>query len=229
MEGAEYHAISYEDVSRYGDTPMAELAVIDAVTMWNDANESVNFIIVESYSDSDVNITWERRLHDNILGLHRAPLNDDGRQDARSIRVRIGIDDCNYDYQLFSHDTPKHTVMHEMGRYLGLRHTDDKNRLMHSYERPYRDAAQVYDDLNLNIPYVDKPEIQTSAGRDVQLRIDKIDEEVRQVVLQRQELKNTYDDDNADYRQAFDESVAQHHALVRQVQELQDRIACMQM
>ena len=104
--GAEYHAISYEDVSRYGDTPMADLAVIDAVTMWNDANESVNFIIVESYSDSDVNITWERRLHDNILGLHRAPLNDDGRQDARSIRVRIGIDDCNYDYQLFSHDTP---------------------------------------------------------------------------------------------------------------------------
>ena len=119
--------------------------------------------------------------------------------------------------------------MHEMGHYLGLRHIDDKNHLMYSYERSYRDAAQVYDDLNLNIPYVDKPEIQTSAELDIQLRIDKIDEEARQVVLQRQELKNMYDDDNADYRQAFDESVAQHHALVRQVQELQDRIACMQM
>ena len=143
------------------------------------------------------------------------------------------------DQRHYAYDDPKisctetyarcYTIMHEMGHYLGLRHIDDKNRLMYSYKRSYRDAAQVYDDLNLNIPYVDKPEIQTSAELDIQLRIDKIDEEARQVVLQRQELKNMYDDDNADYRQAFDESVAQHHALVRQVQELQDRIACMQM
>ena len=56
---------------------------------------------------------------------------------------------------------PSDIVMHEMGHYLGLGHTNDKNHLMHSYDMSDEDLAQTYNALNLNIPYVEKPEIET--------------------------------------------------------------------
>ena len=153
------HTISYDNVPGYADVPMTELAVLDAVLAWNTANKDVQFVIVEY--DPDVDISWRYYMSDSILGEHRARLNDDGQLEKHRIVVWLGADDCNLDYHLFPYELLKHTVMHEMGHYLGLRHIDDVNHLMYSPESFDVDSVQMYDDLNLNIPYTEKLDIET--------------------------------------------------------------------
>ena len=140
------HTISYKNIPGHADMPMTELAILDSVMLWNAANKDVQFVIVEY--DADVKIIWRDYMSDFTLGEHRATLNDDGVLDKHRILIRLGMDDCNSDYQLFSYDILKHTIMHEMGHYLGLEHTDDWNHLMYSHE-----LFGVFDDLGLVIPY----------------------------------------------------------------------------
>ena len=146
------HTISYNNVPGFADVPMTELAVLDAVLEWNNANEDVQFVIVEY--EADVKIVWRDYMKDDMLGEHKVYWNDEGEAVKHRIIVWLGADDCNLDYQLLPHELLKHTIMHEMGHYLGLGHTDDENHLMHSYE----ELAQPYDDLNLNVPYTEKPD-----------------------------------------------------------------------
>ena len=81
--------------------PMTELAILDSVMLWNAANKDVQFVIVEY--DADVKIIWRDYMSDFTLGEHRATLNDDGVLDKHRILIRLGMDDCNSDYQLFSY------------------------------------------------------------------------------------------------------------------------------
>ena len=109
--------------------------------------------------EADVKIVWRDYMKDDLLGEHKVYWNDDDEAVKHRIIVRLGADDCNLDYKLFPHELLKHTIMHEMGHYLGLGHTDDKNHLMFSYDMSNEDLAQMYDDLNLNIPYTEKPKM----------------------------------------------------------------------
>ena len=150
------HTISYNNVPGFADVPMTELAVLDAVKMWNDANDDVQFVVVEY--EADVKIVWRDYMKDDTLGEHRVHWNDKGEAVKHRIIVWLGADDCNLEYSLFPYDLLKHTIMHEMGHYLGLGHTDDVNHLMHSHDMSDEDLLQVYDDLNLNVPYTEKPD-----------------------------------------------------------------------
>ena len=151
------HTISYNNVLGFADTPMTELAVIDAVMAWNDTNDNVHFVIVEH--EADVKIVWRDYVKDSILGEHKVHWNDEGEAIKHRIIVWFGADDCNLEYQLLPYELLKHTIMHEMGHYLGLGHTDDEDHLMYSHDMSDEDLAQTYDDLNLNIPYTEKPKI----------------------------------------------------------------------
>ena len=121
------------------------------------ANPSVDFTLAES--DADVNISWTRYMPGPALGLHSASVTDDGTRERHSITVRLGIDDCHSEYQPFTHGTLQYIIAHETGHYLGLRHIDDESHLMYSGEFFNVDSARVYDDLNLGIPYLERPEI----------------------------------------------------------------------
>ena len=105
-----------------------------------------------------------------------------------------------------------------MGHYQGLRHIDDKSHLMHSEEFFNVDSVQVYDDLNLNVPYLERPEIATVAGLEVQSQIDELNTALEKVSLQRQELKNAGG--------SLDVNTEQHNDLVAQIQELEDQLTC---
>ena len=218
------HTVSYDDVSTYADKSIVERAISDATRVWDMANTGVDFIMVES--DADVNIQWARYMPGSALGLHSAIVTDDGTRERHSITVRLGIDDCHSTYQPFTHKTIQYIVAHEIGHYLGLRHVDDKTHLMYSGDLFDVDSVRVYDDRNLGIPYVERPEIVTVTGIGIQSEIDLLDEELEQVSVQRQELKNAYGDDVS--QQALDHNTNLYNDLVQQIQELEDKLACMQ-
>ena len=88
------------------------------------------------------------------------------------------------------------------------------------------DSVRVYDDRNLGIPHVERPEIVTVTGIGIQSEIDLLDEELEQVSVQRQELKNAYGDDVS--QQALDHNTNLYNDLVQQIQELEDKLACVQ-
>ena len=218
------HTVSYDDVPAYADKPTVERAISDATRVWDMANTGVDFTIVES--DADVNIQWARYMPGSTLGLHSAVVTDDGTRERHSITVRLGIDDCHSTYQQFTHKAIQYTVAHEIGHYLGLRHVDDKMHLMYSGDLFDVDSVRVYDDRNLGIPYVERPEIATVTGIGIQSEIDLLNEELEQVSVQRQELKNAYGDDVS--QQALDHNTNLYNDLVQQIQELKDKLACVQ-
>ena len=182
------------------------------------ANTGVDFTIVES--DADVNIRWVRYMPGSALGLHSAIVADDGTKERHSITVRLGIDDCHSVYQQFTHKVIQYTVAHKIWHYLGLRHMDDKMHLMCSGEFFDVDSIRVYDDRNLGIPHVERPEISTVAGVKIQAKIDLLNEELEQVSVQRQSLKNTAD------MEALDANTNTYNGLVQRIQDLKDQLAC---
>ena len=202
----------------YVDESVVERAAIDAVREWDMANPDIDFTMVES--DADVNINWVRYLPGGILGQHRAVVVDDGSREGHSITVRLGIDDCTSTYQMFTHDAIQHTIAHEIGHYLGLRHIDDESHLMYSSEFFDVDSTRVYDNLNIGIPHLKLPKIATVAGVETQLDIDLFNAELEYLSSQRQELKNSND------AEALDKNTKSYNAMVERIQELEDHLAC---
>ena len=156
----------------------------------------------------------------SALGLHSVRVTDDGNRERRSMTVRLGVDDCHSSYQQFTHKVIQYTVAHEIWHYLGLRHVDDKMHLMYSGEFFDVDSIRVYDDRNLGIPYVERPEISTVAGVKVQAEIDLLNEELEQVSAQRQSLKDTAD------TEALDANTNTYNGLAQRIQDLKDQLTC---
>ena len=97
---------------------------------------------------------------------------------------------------------------------------DDKTHLMYSGEFFDVDSIRVYDDRNLGIPHVERPEISTVAGVKVQADIDLLNEELERVSAQRQSLKNTAD------TEALDANTNTYNGLAQRIQDLKDQLAC---
>ena len=210
------HTVSFSNIPAYVDKTVVERAAFDAVWSWNAANQDMDFTIVES--DADVNISWTRYLPGSTLGRHSANVIDDGTRERHSITARLGIDDCHSDYQQFTYETLQYTITHELGHYLGLRHVDDKSHLMYSGALFNVDSAQVYDDLNLGIPHLERPEIATVAGIEVQSQIDALNADLEDVSMQRQELR--------DAGKSLDDNTDRHNDLSQRIQEMEDQLTC---
>ena len=214
------HTISFSAIPTYVDESTVERAVIDAAREWDMANPNVDFTIVDS--NGDVNINWTRYMPGSALGLHRASVTDDGTREGHSITVRLGIDDCNSTYQQFTHGAFQYIIAHEIGHYLGLRHIDDKLHLMYSGELVNVDSARVYDNKNLGIPNMERPEIMTVDGLEIQSQIDVLDRDLTHVFLQRQELKSA---DNVS-QQVLDDATDKYNTLAQSILELENQLIC---
>ena len=195
--------------------------MIDAVSTWDEANGSIDFTIVES--DADVNVSWNRFMPASRLGLYSAQVSDAGDRERHSISIRLGIDDCHSEYRPFAHDALKYVIAHEMGHYLGLRHVDDKNHLMHSGELFDVDPARVYDEGGLYVPTVAKPVEMTIKGQSIQSEIDALLGNLDDVTEQRQAIKETEE------AQALEDNTKEYNRITAQISGLEDELVCLQL
>ena len=222
------HRVSYEVVPDYVDEQIVKSALNDAMRVWNLANEDVNLLLVES--DADLNIAWTRWMPDSTLGqysFYNITINDETTE-KHTITIRLGNDDCHSAYQQYSYDSLKHTVAHETGHYLGLRHVNYDGHLMYSGELFNVDPIDVYDNRGYNIPKVNKPEVLTIHGQSIQLQIESVNDKIDQVAVERQNIKNAYEDDpDGTWQLALEDNTEAYNTLALQLEDLEEQIRCM--
>ena len=163
------HTVSVDDMPSYVDVAVVDRGLRDAVQAWNNGG-SVKFTMVKS--DGDVNIGWNRGGAGLLLGHYGARVLDDGTKENHFIRVNLGGEDCHSDYQQFASDSLKHTIAHELGHYLGLRHAADQTHLMHGGGFTMGDSRSIYDSHGLVIPEIGRPDVATVKGQSVEFEID---------------------------------------------------------
>ena len=173
---ATIHTISYNDIPLYGDKLITENALMDSVSIWNDLNDHIYFVVVES--NADVNISWVDKLDNNDLGVYIAFLNNNGEWYDHNISISLGTYGCDSTYHLYSYVSLRETIMHEMGHYLGLEHIDDMNHLMYSPESIDVYSTDTYDDMNYIIPQVINYNFETTAANDILDQIHTLSEKV---------------------------------------------------
>lgn len=213
---ATVHTISYNDMPIYGDKLITENALGDSVSMWNDLNDHIYFVVVES--DADVNISWVDSLDNNDLGVYTTFLNNDGEWYDHHISVSLGTYGCDSEYYLYSYESLRQTIMHEMGHYLGLEHIDNVDHLMYSPEFIDVYSADTYDDMNYEIPRVKDYNFETTSANDILDQIHTLSEKLQ--ILQDQGLE-----DDA----VFNLEHAQHQEELRQeIYDLDIMIVCIQ-
>ena len=221
------HTISHDDIPEYADDFSTKQAFFDAVASWSDASPGIQFDVVSE--DADVNIEWKRFIQGPTLGLHKAFTLENGTITKHAIDIRLGIDDCHSDYQLFAADSLKHTIAHEMGHYLGLRHVDDDTHLMYSGGIFDVDPARVYDTEGLVVPNLDRPEIRTVQGQAVQSEIDTLNMIIDDITAQRQTIKESYEEGTQEYERLLSENTEKYNDAIGQVFALEDELACLQL
>ena len=82
--------------------------------------------------------------------------------------------------------------------------------------------------MDLVIPYVEKPYLETAASRDAMLKLDQLHEALYQVFLQAEELRNM-DSDNKIVQIALNNNTILGQELISQIRTLEYRITCLQM
>lgn len=184
----ETHTVSYADIPSYADPNLAVPALEQALHVWESSNAFLGFETVES--GADLHIEWRRWMPAGGLGLHTVFDVESDSAGNHVIAVRLGNDDCHSDYLPYSTASLRHTLAHEIGHYLGLRHVDDKGHLMYSGELFDVDAASVYDDRGYDVPSVDKPTVRTQHGQEILAQVESVEQDLHKIVAEREELRS---------------------------------------
>ena len=197
----QHYTISVDNIPSYVDIHVVERGVTKAVDAWNKGN-TVKFTIVQS--NGDVNIEWGRGGAGMSLGKHMAQVSNDGTRTNQRIHINLGGEDCSSKYQQFGSNSLKHTIAHELGHFLGLRHIGDPNHLMHGGGFSVGDHKSVFDDLGHVIPNIDKPDVKTIKGQSTQ-----------------SEILLTFDK-----LETLNNNVNAYNSVVKQLENLEDEYAC---
>ncbi len=225
------HTVSYGDIPEQlkadVDADAAELVLLDVLHEWEAANKNLSFEIVEGGADLD--ITWAQWMPGGGLGVYSSQsiATDDGTVKKHSIRVRLGNDDCNSNYQQYAHSTLKHVIAHEIGHYLGLRHTDDMEHLMYSGEFFNVDPLEIYDNKGYSIPIIRMPDILSMQGQSMQEQISKMHERLEVIAAERQSIRSMHGD-SAGAELLLDQNTRQYNDLASQLHDLEDRLECVE-
>ncbi len=217
----ETHTVSYTDIPDYADPDLATPALEHALYAWEYSNTFLQFEIVES--DADLHIEWMRWIPAGNLGLHTVFDKESGSAENHVITIRLGNDDCHSDYQLYHTESLKHTVAHEIGHYLGLRHIDDEDHLMYSGEFFDVDTVSTYDNRGYSVPDIAKPTLRTQHGQDILLQIESAKKILLEIILEREDLKTgTADQD------LLLLNTERHNEVVRLLDSLDDDLECVE-
>ncbi len=79
----------------------------------------------------------------------------------------------------------------------------------------------------LQHPKIPKPEIASVRGMLIQSEIDAVNEQIEQVVLERQNIKDAHGDMSGEpWESALQDNTDEHNMLVAELKELRMRIDC---
>ena len=216
------HTISYDDIPAYVDVEIVKQGLKEAVQAWNSAG-SVEFTLVES--DGDVNIGWNRGGHGLTLGHYGAKVLDNGTRENHVIRVNLGGNDCSSDYQQFASNSLKHTISHELGHYLGLRHITDPTHLMYPGAFSPGDPPNIYDNRGFIIPKIDRPDISTVKGESIESKIKLLYPDLEKLESANQKIKNSGDSQQF-IQQQLKDNASKYNIIADQITQLDIEIIC---
>jgi hypothetical protein len=132
--------ISYNEIPPYADSTSVRNSIQDAANRWMETNRDVQIKLVEPYGD--IHIDWKRMHELNFVYEYH-----EGTMD-----IVLGSKDCNSPprWNQYSLETISDETAHQIGHYLGLRHSVNENHLMWSGEKGFTPTS--FDNLEYDIP-----------------------------------------------------------------------------
>ncbi len=213
------HSISYDKIPDYVDKGVVQDALRQALDAWAAANPTVEFRIVDSSEESDVNIEWAEQLPGNILGSYSSrdiPMLIYTAKVHRIV-IELGSDGCGPDYMQYSKGRLTYVIAHELGHYLGLGHIDLSNHLMFSKDLFVSDDIFAFNPHGYVVPTLDRSKYDPVAMENLVASVHAIDKELDALVQMRAELRSQGDAAGLDYvRERFDTLTEQRADLYRQ-------------
>lgn len=208
----EIHTYGYAPIPAYADRDVAKQALHDAIESWEASNPGLFF--EPSNSEPDVMIGWTKWLPAPALG----------RYSQGSITVLVGIEDCNSEYRTFSKKALTHTIAHEMGHHLGLRHIDLEGHLMHSSEQFNVDSADNFDDMGYDMPVLENPEPRTGAGVEIKGMVAVVETDLERIAEERTVLRESLTGN--ELLEALDRNTKEHNEATDELKRLENLLDC---
>ena len=216
------YTVSYDGIPDYVDAKLIKESMNDAIQSWEINNPLIDFIIVEN--DADLAINWARNMYSNNLGLYTAKnITTNGELIIKhNILIRLGDYDCNSRYQQYSNAALKHTIAHELGHYLGLRHIDEQDSLMYA-SGFFGDADNIftYNDRQYNIPKIDRAENRFMATDVILSDIKIANQKLDALAEERSNIKNNNPDQSL-----LASNKNKINVLTQQITDLNKQAAC---
>lgn len=221
------YTVSVDPVPDYVDTATVTSAMQEAMQAWTDNNPSVIFETVAE--DADLEISWKRYMGSNILGSYsqyNTTSSNGHTVTIHQIDILLGSEDCASTYRQFAHDALRYTIAHEIGHYLGLRHVDDPDSLMHSASWDTTDNIFTYRNLGYSIPEIDRGAYVFEAEAEIEAHLKQANLEMSNLIEKRASLKSTAGDEqgNTSALAANKDSI---NSLTRDISALEEEIACL--
>ena len=223
------HKISYDTIPEYVDSEIVITAIDNAIQFWESDNPHLDLQLVDS--DSDLELTWSKWMPSSTLGVYRTFNSTINGMTISNheITIRMGNDDCHSDYQPYNVESLTHTIAHELGHYLGLRHIDARGHLMYSGELFDVDSILVYDDQGYTIPKISKPTVRTLTAQNILEQTDSINRELDQIIKERQVIKDQLVNRESNTLQSDLESNSKkYNELAQHLEEFDKQLSCIE-